>query len=117
LLPELPKDHDHSIDREPIELYVADARKFRCRDPRKAFGSAYAQLLLVKHLYDCGSEDRASLFEICVGVTKVAEHIAAAADQLHIVILHRSLSFNRLSRSRMRSTSTCGVFIPVFDFF
>jgi len=40
-------------------------------------------------------------------------------DQFQVVIVvgHFSASFNRFSRSRMRSTSIWGVLIPVFDFF
>jgi hypothetical protein len=53
---------------------------------------------------------------ICVGSAEVAIHIAAAADQLQIAFFHFRASFDRLSLSRIRSTSICGVLLPDFDF-
>lgn len=67
---------------------------------------------------DLRGEDRLELFNFRVGKTKITEHIAAAVDQFHIVVVgHLSASFNHFSRSRMGSTSIWGVLIRVFDFF
>src|SRR5437763_129752 len=87
------------------------------RNTRQLFGSARRELAPVQHAYDLGRENGACLLKIGIGTAEVAEHVAAAAHQFKIILAHRRASFSRLIRSLMRSTSTCGVLIPLFDFF
>ena len=47
---------------------------------------------------------------------KIAEPLPLP-DEFHVVVIHRSISFNRFRRSWIRSTSALGVLIPDLDFF
>src|SRR5216683_7994319 len=117
VLIKLAENGNHSIKRETAELRTANAGKFRIGDASKFFRVARRELALVENVDDLCGGNGARLLKICVGSSKVAIHVAAAAYQLQIVFFHFRASFNRLSRSRIRSTSICGVLIPDFDFF
>jgi hypothetical protein len=55
--------------------------------------------------------------DIRIGMAKIAKHISTSTHQFQIAFGHRNTSVSRLSRSSIRSTSICGVLIPLFDFF
>ena len=78
--------------------------------------AARSQFTIIQHADDFGCEQGAQLFAVSVGMTEIAEDVAAAADDVHVVA-HFSISLSRFSRSRIRSISCLGVLIPLFDFF
>jgi len=48
-----PVDYrDEAVDGEPSEVCIADARKVGCGSSRAVVGSAYAQSLPIKRLYE-----------------------------------------------------------------
>jgi hypothetical protein len=120
MLVELGQYGHHPIDREATELCIADARKIRSRYSGHLLGFPDGDLLIVQNADDLGGKNCLELKHLGIGASEVAEHVAASADKLKIVVVtlgHRRASFNRLSRSRIRSISACGVLIPFFDFF
>ena len=114
---EFAKDRNHAIKRKATKLGVADARKLGMRHAGYFLRLASRKLACVEVANDLGGNNGARLFEPCVRPPEVAIDIAAAAYKLKVVVVHFRASFNRLSRSRIRSISICGVLTPDFDFF
>lgn len=110
-------EHRHEpVDGEAGEPRLADTREIGSRKARFV-GAANADTPIVQHGNDLRRKDSLELLYLGIGVTKVAKDIAAAVHQFEIVFADCKASFSRLMRSPMRSSSVCGVLIPVFDFF
>ena len=90
------QNHDHAVEREALQLGVADARKVRMRDARQLLGRARGHFSRVEHVDDPGRQDGARLFHVRVRASEVAKHVTAAAHQCHVISGHHKLSFNRL---------------------
>src|SRR6266481_163771 len=76
-------------------------------DAATPFCCTDAQRAGIKHADDLGGQDRARLLKLGIRITEVAEDVAAAARDFEF-FRHCNISLNRLSRSRMRSTSAFG---------
>ncbi len=80
-------------------------------------GAAHAHIERIQNTNDLGGQDGFQLQGFGVGEPKITEYVAASMHQFKIVVVHFKASFKRLSLSWIRSISTCGVLMPVFDFF
>ena len=80
-------------------------------------GAAHAHIERIENTNDLGGQDGFQLQGFGVGEPKITEYVAASMHQFKIVVVHFKASFKRLSLSWIRSISTCGVLMPVFDFF
>src|SRR5271163_3464840 len=117
LLTEAAEDRHEPVDGEAREIDVADADELAVRDPGAGFGLPGAQLLGIEHLNDLRRQQRLGLAHVGVRIVEIAEDVAAAAHDFHVIAGHCSISFRRRSRAWIKSISCFGVLIPVFDFF
>jgi hypothetical protein len=92
-------EHSHQpVDGEAVELGLADAGEVRGRDAGQLVRRADRQLVVIQHADDTRGEQRPQLLAVGVGVAEVAEDVAAASNDVVVVIAHRSLSLSRFSR-------------------
>jgi hypothetical protein len=117
LLIELAEDRNHAVKSEAAKLRVANTRKFRVRNAGELFRVPRREFAFVEHPNDFRGRNGACLLKASIGPAKIAIDIAAAANQLEVILSRFSTSFNRLRRSMIKSTSICGVLIPFLDFF
>lgn len=109
------KDRHQSVDGEAAEVRIAYAREVGGGDAGQLLRGPHGQLAVIEHATDLCRKQCTQLLAISVGIAEIAEDVATAPDDVHVVA-HRSLSHNRCSRSRTRSMSCFGVLIPDFDF-
>ena len=106
-----------AFDGEALKLRLPYARKIgRCKSGRLV-RAANADAKIIQHADDLRRDNRFRVQDIRIGMAEIAEHISASTHQFQIAFGYRNISFSRLSRSLIRSTSICGVLIPLFDFF
>jgi hypothetical protein len=114
---EFDQHGDQAFDGEALKLRLPYAGKIgRCKSGQFV-RAANADAEIIQHADDLRSENRFRVQDIRIRMPKIAEYISASTHQFQIVFGHRNISFSRLSRSLIRSTSICGVLIPLFDFF
>ncbi len=88
-----------TIDCKAVQLHLPDTRKIRRSNARQLMRLAYRQLAVVQHADDPGGKQCAKLLAVGIWMIKIAEHIAAPADKLKILIAHFNLSLNCFSRT------------------
>jgi hypothetical protein len=114
---EFDQHGDQAFDGEALQLCLPYARKIgRCKSGQLV-RAANADAEIIQHSDDLRRENCFRVQDIRIGMAKIAEHISTSTHQFQIAFGHRNISFSRLSRSLIRSTSICGVLIPLFDFF
>ena len=99
------EDLPQSVQREPTEARVADAREIRCGKTGDVFGLADRELALIQHGDDSGRNDCLGLPQVRKRIAEVAEDIPApprpsACDMLANLPTFRQLDVaNRFERS------------------
>src|SRR5690606_41742478 len=92
------------------EVRMTDASSILCAASRPA--------PLVQNLHDFGCHQAFRLTEIRIGIAEIAENIAAAVDDVEVIIIgHFRASFSLIRRARTRSISAKSVLRPLRDFF
>lgn len=91
VLIQLAENLHQTVYCKTIDIRVAASRKIGGWYTNKDFGFADGQLSVIENANDLCGQDSAKLLKICVGLIKVAEDIAGAANQIKIVT-HRRVS-------------------------
>jgi hypothetical protein len=110
-------DRHQAINREAVEVRIADARKIGSRDARTTVRAAHGQVFPVESLDDLGGQDGLELLGVRTLAPQVAKDIAAPPYHLEFFLFHRNISFSLFKRSLIRSISRFGVLMPCVDFF
>src|SRR6266568_6874497 len=113
VLIEFAEHRNKPIEGEALQLRLTHAGEVGGCKAGQFMRAAHADFSCVQHVDDLAREDSLELQNFRVGIAKITEHISAAVDQFKIILAHRNASFSRLILSLMRSTSTCGVLIPL----
>jgi hypothetical protein len=96
LLPGPCRNRHEPVDREAAEIGLSDARKIGRRDPGDVLRRAHRQFALIEHADDLRRQQGAELFPVSLLIAKIAEHVAAAANDVNVVA-HFNISFNNVS--------------------
>jgi ISXO2-like transposase domain len=115
--PEFVDNGKQAINGKPLQFHLADARKIRGGDAGPMLRFANGEFVAYENLEDFCGKNAFQLPNIRIRVAKITVNIAAPAYKFHVVFLHFSISFSRLSLSIARSISCLGVFTPWVDFF
>src|SRR5581483_10368275 len=111
------EDRHQTVNREAVEIGVADARKVGRSDAGQIFGLANGEVAVIERPDNFSRKKRLELQGLGILTTKVAKDITAASDGPKLTSFHRSCSLSRLTRSRTKSISCFGVAMPLLDFF
>jgi hypothetical protein len=117
-IPAEPDQHrNQPLQREPLQLGLPHARKIGCRKSGQLMRAPHGNPAIVQDADNSRRENSLGLKNIGIRMAEVAEHVAASTHNFDGVLFHCKTSFSRFNRSLIRSTSICGVLIPLFDFF
>jgi hypothetical protein len=115
--PEFVDNGKQAINGKPLQFHLADARKIRGGDAGPTLRFPNGEFVAFENLENLRGKNALQLPNIRIRVAKITVNIAATVHKFHVVILHFSISFSRLSLSITRSISCLGVFTPWVDFF
>ena len=119
LEPKPIEDRHQPADRKATQLGITDAREVCMVDAGSLLSLACRKPIVVQDGNNLRGEERFGLLDVCAWVAAVAEHVAATAHQLKIVLAVSPCCdsfFDRVRRSRIRSRSFRNVLMPCFAF-